>query len=260
MNQRLLARVAVVSGAAGGLGQACAQRLAQEGADIIVADLKSGDETVALVEQLGRRALAVTCDVTDPAKVSALAARVAQSFGHCDILVNNAGMYSTVAFSELTYETWRRYMALNFDAGFLLAKAFAPGMIARGWGRIINIASNSFHLATPPGLMPYVASKGGVIGFTRGLASELGTTGVTVNAISPGPTVTAQLEVAYYQMTGKHDHGEFVAFMELMAQNQAIKRVATPADVVGTLSFLASEDSAFMTGQTLVVDGGWARL
>src|SRR5580658_8549098 len=252
-------RVAVISGAAGGLGQACAERMARDGADIVAVDLKSGAETVQLVERLDRRALAVSCDVTSPEQVSALVQQVQARFGRCDILVNNAGMYSTVPFLELSYETWRRYMALNLDAAFLLAKAFVPGMIDRGWGRVVGIASNSFHLVTPPGLTAYVASKGGLIGFTRALASELGTAGVTVNALAPGPTVTAQLEAAFYQMSGTRDHAMFEQFMTQLAQNQAIKRVGTPADVVGTVSFVASEDAAYMTGQTLIVDGGWAR-
>jgi 3-oxoacyl-[acyl-carrier protein] reductase/(S)-1-phenylethanol dehydrogenase len=253
-------RLAVISGAAGGLGQACAQRLAQDGADIVIVDLKPADETVALIEHLGRRAHAERCDVTDPEAVSALGKRVLERFGRCDILVNNAGMYSAVPFLEMSYEIWRRYMALNLDGAFLLTKAFVGGMIERRWGRIINMASNSFHLVTVPGLTGYVASKGGLIGFTRGLASELGTVGVTVNALAPGPTVTAQLEQSFYVMAGTRDPAAFQGFMEQLAQNQAIKRVATPADVIGALSFLASDDAAFMTGQTLLLDGGWARV
>lgn len=260
MMQRQADRVAVVSGAAGGLGQSCAQRLAQDGIDVVVADVKASEETVSLIEGAGRRALAVHCDVTRPEQVSALAQQVAQRFGRCDILVNNAGMYSAVPFLEMSYETWRRYMALNLDGAFLLSKAFAPGMIERRWGRIINMASNSFHLVTVPGLTGYVASKGGLIGLTRALASELGPTGVTVNALAPGPTVTAQLEASFYEMAGTRDRQAFDGFMQQLAQNQAVKRIATPADVVGALSFLASEESAMMTGQTLVIDGGWARV
>jgi len=253
-------RLAIVSGAAGGLGQACAQRLAQDGADLVLVDLKPADETVALIERAGRRAHAERCDVTNPDEVSALGKRVLERFGRCDILVNNAGMYSAVPFLEMSYEIWRRYMSLNLDGAFLLTKAFVAGMMERRWGRIINMASNSFHLVTVPGLTGYVASKGGLIGLTRGLASELGTVGVTVNALAPGPTVTAQLERSFYAMAGTQDPVAFRGFMEQLAQHQAIKRVATPADVVGALSFLASDDAAFMTGQTLLLDGGWARV
>jgi len=260
MIERRETRVAVVSGAAGGLGQACAERLARDGLDVVIADVKTAQETVALIERAGRRALAVHCDVTNPEQVTALTRQVSEHFGGCDILVNNAGMYSTVPFLQMSYDMWRRYLALNLDGAFLLAKAFVPGMIERGWGRIINMASNSFHLVTVPGLTGYIASKGGLIGLTRGLASELGTSGVTVNALAPGPTVTAQLESSFYDMAGTHDPAAFEGFMQQLAQNQAVKRVATPADVVGALSFLASEAASMVTGQTLIVDGGWARV
>jgi len=252
-------RVALVSGAAGGIGQACARRLAEDGADIVVADVKAADDTARLIEAVGRRVLCIECDVTDPDQVEQLASRVHRAFGRCDILFNNAGVYRTVRFADLAYEAWRRYMALNLDAAFLLAKAFLPAMIERRWGRIINMASNSFYLMTPPGFTAYVASKGGVVGLTRGLASEYGESGVTVNAVAPGPTATARFEEAFYELTGTRDRSAFESGLAALAQNQAIKHVATPADLVGAVSFLASDDAALITGQTLVVDGGWAR-
>jgi NAD(P)-dependent dehydrogenase (short-subunit alcohol dehydrogenase family) len=252
-------RVAVISGSAGGLGQACAVRLAEDGADVVIADRLSGAETARLIAALGRRAMVVECDVTAPNEVAKLGERVNQEFGRCDILLNNAGMYTNVPLLDLTYETWRRYMSLNLDAAFLLAKTFAPGMMQRRWGRIINMASNSFHLAGPPGLMAYVATKGGLIGLTRGLANECGEFGVTVNALAPGPTITAKMEQTFYAQAGTNERAAFDAFMASIAQNQTIKRPATPSDVVGSLSFLASDDAAFVTGQTLNVDGGWAR-
>jgi len=260
MRQQQPGRVALITGAAGGIGQVCAQRLALDGLDIVVADVKAGHETVALIEKAGRRAQAVNCDVTSPEQVRALAERVMGSFGRCDILVNNAGMYATASFLEMSYETWRRYMSVNLDAAFLLSQAFAPQMIERGWGRIINMASNSFHLVTAPGLTGYVTSKGGLIGLTRALATEVGGYGITVNALAPGPTPTAQLEKSFYEMSGTRDPAAFQGVLHQMAQNQAIKRVATPNDMVGTLSFLASDDAGFVTGQTIVVDGGWARV
>lgn len=251
-------KVAVVTGAAGGIGQACAQRLAQDGARIVVVDVKPTNATVRSIEALRGEALGVKCDVTQPEQVSALAAQVNERFGRCDILFNNAGMYASIAFEDVTYEIWRRYMALNLDAMFLLAKAFLPGMRQRRWGRIINMASNSFHLLAPA-LTPYVASKGGVIGFTRALATEYGEHGVTVNALAPGPTLTPNIAETFYEQTNSRDEQALTSFLSGLARNQAIKRTATPQDIVGALSFLASEDAAFITGQTLVVDGGWAR-
>lgn len=253
-------RVAVISGASGGLGQVCAKRLAEEGCDIVVADLKPAHETVALVERAGRHAMAVEVDITDPVQVSSLAERVRARFERCDILVNNAGMYSNVPIRELSYEIWRRYMALNLDAAFLLSTAFIPAMMEKRWGRIINMVSNSFFLAGPPGMVAYVTSKGGLIGLTRGLANDCGEHGITVNAVAPGPNPTAKLEEMFYAQAGASERTAFDSFMTGLAQNQAIKRSARPQDVEGAVAFLAGEDAAFVTGQTLVIDGGWARV
>ena len=251
-------RVALITGAASGIGQACARRLAEDGVDIVIADVKPALDTVKLVEAAGRSALAVECDITNPEQVTQLASQVAARFGRCDIVFNNAGMYSTLKFDEITYEIWRRYMALNLDAAFLLAKAFLPGMQERRWGRIVNMASNSFYLLVP-GLAHYIASKGGVVGLTRALASEYGEYGITVNALAPGPTLTEKIAETFFTQAQTRDRAALEAFMSSLAQNQAIKRVSMPEDLVGALSFLTSDDAAFMTGQTLVVDGGWAR-
>ena len=175
------------------------------------------------------------------------------------MLVNNAGRYDNCAFADMTYEFWRSIMALNLDGMFLACKAFAPGMRERGWGRIINVASNSTFLA-PPMMAQYIASKSGAIGLARALASEFGPDGVTVNAIAPGPVATEQLRVAYARDFGDGNEDGFEEFMTGMAQMQSIKRYATPEDVTGLVSFLASEGSTMVTGQTIVCDGGWARV
>lgn len=242
-------KVAVITGASQGIGQAYAKRLAADGVDIAIADITAADETVALVEAAGRRALAVRCDVSAPDEVVALARAVEEGLGGCDILVNNAGIFPSQPFDQVEYADWRRVMAINLDSMFLTAKAFVPGMKARGWGRIVNMASGT--VATPvTGYTHYIASKNGVIGFTRALASDLGADGITANAIAPSLTRTPGTTI-----TEPRSEDRF----QYVAATQSIKRVQVPEDLVGALSFLTSDDAAFITGQTYYVDGGWVR-
>jgi NAD(P)-dependent dehydrogenase (short-subunit alcohol dehydrogenase family) len=247
-------KIAVISGAAGGIGQAFAQRLAEDGAHIVVADIAPAGETVKLVEQAGRQVLACTCDVASEASVKALAAEVAQCFGRCDILVNCAGIFPLEPFEKMTFANWRRVLAINLDSVFLMSAAFAPGMRARRWGRIVNMASSTLG-SVVSGFAHYMASKAGIVGITRALASELAADGITVNAISPGLTRTAGTLARTPRpgMASMEDEYAFAAGM------QAIKRPELPADLVGTLSFLTSDDAAFITGQTINVDGGRVR-
>jgi NAD(P)-dependent dehydrogenase (short-subunit alcohol dehydrogenase family) len=251
MGNRHAGKVAVITGGAAGIGQAYARRLAEEGASVVVADVQSADETIALAKAAGGRAIGVHCDVSKPADVVALARLVEAEFGPCDILVNNAGVYPVQKFDQMSFEDWRRIMSINLDGQFLTAKTFAPGMRRRGWGRIVNQTSDTFQLNVQ-GFAHYIASKGGVIGLTRALASEFGQDGVTVNAIAPGLTRTPGTENRPDKLVGLENVDAFA----VVASHQSIKRSLVPEDMVGTLSFLVSDDAAMVTGQTIIVNGG----
>jgi NAD(P)-dependent dehydrogenase (short-subunit alcohol dehydrogenase family) len=238
-------RLAVVTGAGRGIGRAYAERLAADGARIVVADLEPPEETVAAI---GAAATPAVADVSDPADVEALAEQVA-ALGGADILVHNAGIYPMGPVQGIDFEEWRRVFAVNLDSLFLLSQAFLPHMREQGWGRIVGVSSAMFHLGAP-GSLHYVASKGGVIGFVRALATEVGPDGVTVNAIAPG------LIRSPGTSTGLHDE---LGLFEMVIEHQAIKRTGMPEDLTGAMSFLVSDDAAYITGQTLVVDGGTAR-
>jgi NAD(P)-dependent dehydrogenase (short-subunit alcohol dehydrogenase family) len=248
-------KIALVTGAAGGLGQAFARRLARDGAHVVLVDIKPCEDTAKLVEAAGREAMVVTCDITSEESVGYLASEVEMRFGRCDILVNNAGIYPIQPFEQVTFADWRRVMALNLDAVFLVTRAFAPGMKRRKWGRIINLSSSTLNTVAS-GYTHYIASKGGVVGFTRALATEMGNHGVTVNAVSPSLTRTPGTEGRAPRPGRASMDEEF----EQIARIQAIRRVQVPDDLVGVVSFLASDEAAFMTGQTLYVDGGMVRV
>ncbi|WP_410631541.1 SDR family NAD(P)-dependent oxidoreductase [Amycolatopsis sp. cmx-4-83] len=241
-------RVAVVTGAAGGFGTAISVELARRGADIIAVDLNPADKTVAAVQEAGRKALALQADLTDPQQVEAITADVLGFAGHVDILVNNAGAFPFRDIWELDFAEWKRIQGINLDSQFLMAKAVMGSMRDNSWGRIVNVASNSLGLAVPD-MVPYMAAKGGVIGFTRALATDLAPHGITVNAVCPTASSTPG---------GQTYIGDEV--LEMVAGMQAIKRIGTAADIVGTVCFLSSDDSAFVTGQTIVADGGLMRV
>ena len=249
MSDRHQGRVAVVTGGAKGIGRAFAQRLAAEGAAVAVVDLEAATETMASLSGAGAEAASFGGDVTSEDDVARLSGEIGERFGRCDILINNVGIYPNEPFEAVDFAKWRRVMAINLDSMFLTAKAFAPGMVERGWGRIVNMASNTFNTSVT-GYSHYIASKGGVIGFTRALANDLADKGITVNAIAPSLVRTHGTEV-----TNPRSDERFTAVSSM----QAIKRTQMPEDLTGALSFLVSDDAAFMTGQTLYVDGGWVR-
>jgi NAD(P)-dependent dehydrogenase (short-subunit alcohol dehydrogenase family) len=255
MSKRHEGKTAVISGAASGIGQASAIQLAKEGAEIVIADREKAEKTLSLIAEFGGKARAFQCDVTDAASVKAFSANVQKAGMSCDILLNNAGIYPMQTFDEMTFEDWRHVLTVNLDSMFLMTKAFIDEMKRRRWGRIINIASDTVNLVLP-GFAHYVASKAGVIGLTRSLATEYGQSGITANAIAPGLTKTPGTE-AREQIAGGMSKDEFFA---AYANMQAIKRVQQVSDLVGVVSFLASDEAAFVTAQTIYVDGGLVRV
>lgn len=237
-------RVAVVTGAAGGLGEAFALRLAASGHELVLTDREPCDALVSRINAAGGRATALNCDFADPAHVERFAAQVLEQVGKVDVLVNNAAFMPMVPLASITATLWRQIMTVNVDAPFLLAQAFSIGMIERRWGRIVNLASSTVW-GPPPGMSAYASSKMAVIGLTRALAAELGAHGITVNAISPGLTRHA----------GSAANLPAEAFNAVCAR-QFIPRTEVPDDLTGALAFLASDDARFITGQVLNVDGG----
>ena len=237
-------RIAVITGAAGGLGRAIANRLAADGYRLALTDAASCSDIAAQAEQHGIEVFHATCDLDSGDQIAAFSQAVLDRYGRCDILINNAARMGMQPIDELDIDAFRGYLRTNIDAPFQMSKAFIPAMTSHGFGRIVNTVSNSVW-APFPGVLGYVTSKMGLIGLTRALAVELGERGITVNAVAPNLT--------------RHRNTEQVmpdeAF-ESQAQRQAIKRTATPADILGAVAFLISDDAAFMTGQTLSVDGG----
>jgi NAD(P)-dependent dehydrogenase (short-subunit alcohol dehydrogenase family) len=247
-------KVAVVTGAGQGIGQAYAQRLARDGAHVVAVDLADTAETIELIESAGGRGVSVSGDVSLPETAQAVLEAATSEFGQADILVNNAGIYPMAPFADLDFAFWKRMFAVNLDGMFLLCHALLPGMRERGWGRIVNMSSNTVGLNITH-CVPYVASKAGVIGFTRALASEVGVDGVTVNAIAPSLVQTPTTMHREAGPGGMSPSDEAA----LIAEMQAVKRPELPDDLVGAMAFLTSDDARFITAQTLFVDGGLVR-
>jgi 3-oxoacyl-[acyl-carrier protein] reductase len=243
-------KTAIVTGAATGIGAATARLLAVRGARVLAVGLQPDAlrETVAAIEAEGGEALAFDADVSDPATIEAVAARAQEALGGADILVNNAAIYPLGPWYEADAAEWDEVFATNVRGYFLLAKAVRPQMIARGGGSIVNVASVTFYFGEAL-LVSYVASKGAVIGFTRSLAREAGPEGIRINAVAPGAFPTAATEI----------HADQDALWETVLAAQSIKRRGEVEDVALAIAFFAGDDSRFVTGQTLLVDGGWMR-
>lgn len=242
---RLKDKVAIVTGGGIGLGRAYCKALAGEGAKVVVADIQEEAARAVAREVEGT---AVRVDVTSPGETEAMAARALQAHGAIDILVNNAGLYSSIQkrpFFDIPLDEWDRVMAVNLRGVMLCARAVYPQMKKQRRGKIVNISSGTV-LGGTPMFLHYVTSKAGVIGLTRALARELGGDNINVNAITPGLTIADEEQK---KMLSEE-------YLAPRRQARALKRDQYPGDLVGTVLFLASSDSDFLTGQTINVDGG----
>ncbi len=245
---RLSGRVAIITGAASGIGEHYAKGLAAEGAKVSIADLESGDGVVRAIRDAGGEAMSQVCDVSDPKAVARLIRSTDEAFGGVHVLVNNAALAARLVHKtvdELSSEEWDRVFAVNVRGAFECVKAALPVMRRQGYGKIINVSSGTVFKGVTH-MLHYVATKGAIIAMTRSLANELGKDGIRCNAIAPGLTSTDY-------MKSRNDIAEMLIGM---AKSRAIPREEVPGDLVGTCVFLASAESDFITGQTIVVDGG----
>ena len=242
-------RVAIVTGGGGGLAEGICATLAASGAAVAAVDqsLEKADRVAELAASSSARCIALEADVSDKASVQEMTERVSSELGGIDVLVNNAAIYPLRPWTEIEEEEWDRVMAVNLKGYFLCARAAYPSMMERGHGRIINVASITFFIGWS-GFLDYVSSKGAIIGFTRTLAREVGPDGITVNAISPGAFPTDAERV----------HPDQEALNRRILEQQSLKRRGTPQDVGNLAAFLASDAASFITGQTIMIDGGWA--
>jgi pyridoxal 4-dehydrogenase len=242
----LAGQAALVTGAAQGLGYAAAARLAADGAAVALFD-RDAEKLAIAADALGGQGLGVhphTVDLTDEEGVRAAVAGFLSARGRIDVLVNNVGIYPHRPFEELTYADWRHVLAVNLDSVFLCTHAVYPAMRERGYGRIVNVSSSTFFIGYP-GLTAYIASKGGIIGFTRALASEAGPHGITVNAVTPGLIATEGVL-----------GGEEAGLFDEIVPEQALPRRGEPEDIAACIAYLAGPAAGFITGQTINVDGG----
>ncbi len=242
---RLEGKVAVVTGGGQGIGRAIADGLAGDGARVVVADLRGADEAAATYPN----GVGLTVDVADEEQVERLVDETVDRCGGLDVLVNNAGLYASLAmrpFTEIPLEEWRHVMDVNVASMFLTSRAAVPAMRERGGGAIVNISSGTPFRGVPF-LLHYVTSKGAIVAFTRALAKELGRDGIRVNCVAPGFTMS----------DGVKEHPEVIEQLrDVSVAARTIQRDQEPEDVVGAVTYLASPAASFVTGQTIVIDGG----
>ena len=251
--RRFEGRVALVSGAAQGMGRAVAERLGQEGALVVAVDI-NGAGAEATAKAIGGKSFGLACDIGDEEAVGKLFGTVASRCGKLDVLVNNAAIVPFVKWDELTFKEWRRVLRVNLDGLYLMCRAGSDLMRKNNYGRIVNFSSNSIFAGTP-NMAHYVASKGGVLTFTRALATELGGYKITVNSICPGVTRTELGQ--RNSVTRAAERGITVAEMQAEQERAIpIRRANTPEDIAALAVFLASPGARNITGQSINVDGG----
>ena len=251
MAGRLDGRVAIITGGGHGIGKAYAVRLAAEGAKVVIAELdgEAASTVAAELTAQGHHAIAVQTDVANEASVTSMAQQAVTKFGRIDVLVNNAAIFATVPMSRLPFDQisideWDRMMSVNVKGTWLASRAVVPQMRLQAYGKIINVSSGTA-LKGSPSRIHYVTSKAGILGFTKTLANEVGKDGICVNCVAPGSTLSEE-----------NPDDDILKMRAQAANARALKRVQTPDDLTGAVVFFASADSDFITGQTLVVDGG----
>ena len=245
---RLENKVAVITGASQGLGATYARAFAREGARVVVSDIDDPSAVVSEINEAGGSAVGTIADVTSNESLAALVETAESAYGPIEILVNNAALFAALRikpFMNIPEDEWDRVMTVNVRGTFQATKAVVPSMRKNGRGKIINISSGTFFYGGP-GLAHYVSSKGAIIAFTRSISRELGEDNIMVNCVAPGFT----------ESEGVRDHPDLHVAREPTVQTRTIKRDMLPEDLIGTVLFLATEDSDFLTGQMINVDGG----
>lgn len=246
-------KVAIVTGAAKGIGRAIAERLAAEGVVVAAVDIENSTETVQSITDAGGRAAAFLADVSKEGDVAAAVAAVERELGPCAILVNNAGLHPAppTLLVDMSFDLWRRMMSVDLDSMFFFCKAVVPRMQEAKWGRIINFSSAVVDAIVPGGAAHYIAAKAGAVGLTRALATELGDYFITVNAVAPGSVDTPGIAGVDPDHPG--------AVLSASAGAQTIKKVTQPQHIAAAVAYLVSDDAELVTGQVIHVDGGTTR-
>ncbi len=248
--KKLKDRVAIVTGAGQGIGKGIVLELAKEGAKVVVSDIneKTMNETVEEIKKLGAEAIGVKADVANSAEVEEIVKRTLEQFGRVDILVNNAGICKTSQVTDMSEDEWDKVLAINLKGVFLCSKTVLPKMVEQKYGKIINITSIAGAKIAWPKIGHYVASKAGIIGLTRNLALDYSRYGINVNAVAPGAIETAMLDSVLKDLGMTR---------EQVIQGIPLGRIGQPEDIAKVVAFLASDDSSYITGQTIITDGGY---